>query len=121
MVWEPQAGRRRVFVRKRRTRLDFAAVVKTLCDELYPQAEKIVLVMDQLNTRGVASLYEALGHVALEHRQAVLGHPDHMALQVRDAVYAVVVRGHPRTITPPPNALKANRLKTVGFNRVAGN
>ena len=34
-------------------------MIKTLCDELYPAAEKIVLVMDQLNTHGVASLYEA--------------------------------------------------------------
>ena len=59
MVCEPLAGRRHVFVRERRTRLDFAAVIKTLCDELYPRAEKIVLVMDQLNTHGVASLYEA--------------------------------------------------------------
>ena len=58
MVCEPLAGRRHVFVRERRTRLDFAAVIKTLCDELYPAAEKIVLVMDQLNTHGVASLYE---------------------------------------------------------------
>ena len=59
MVCEPLAGRRHVFVRARRTRLDFAAGIKTLCDELYPQAEKIVLVMDQLNTHGVASLYAA--------------------------------------------------------------
>lgn len=59
MVCEPLAGRRHVFVRERRTRLDFAAVIKTLCDELYPAAEKIVLVMDQLNTHGIASLYEA--------------------------------------------------------------
>ena len=59
MVCEPLAGRRHVFVRERRTRVDFAAVIKTLCDELYPTAEKIVLVMDQLNTHGVASLYAA--------------------------------------------------------------
>ena len=59
LVCEPLAGKRHVFVRERRTRLDFAAVIKTLCDELYPQAEKIVLVMDQLNTHGTASLYEA--------------------------------------------------------------
>ena len=59
MVCEPLAGRRHVFVRERRTRLDFAAVIKTLCDELYPAAEKIVLVMDQLNTHSTASLYEA--------------------------------------------------------------
>ena len=59
MVCEPLAGRRRVFVRAQRKRLDFAAVVKTLCDELYPAAEKIVLVLDQLNTHGPASLYAA--------------------------------------------------------------
>ena len=59
MVCEPLAGRRHVFVRERRTRLDFAAVIKTLCDELHPAAEKIVLVLDQLNTHGVASLYAA--------------------------------------------------------------
>jgi hypothetical protein len=59
MVCEPLAGRRHVFVRAQRTRLDFAAVIKTLCDELYPAAKKIVLVMDQLNTHGVASLYAA--------------------------------------------------------------
>ena len=59
MVCEPLAGKRRVFVRAQRKRADFAAVVKTLCDELYPKAEKIVLVMDNLNTHGVASLYAA--------------------------------------------------------------
>ena len=60
MVCEPLAGKRHVFVRAQRKRPDFAAVIKTLCDELYPQAEKIVLVLDQLNTHGVASLYAAL-------------------------------------------------------------
>lgn len=59
MVCEPLAGQRHVFVRAQRKRPDFAAVVKTLCDDLYPQAKKIVLVMDQLNTHGVASLYAA--------------------------------------------------------------
>ena len=46
-------------MRAQRTRTDFAAVIKTLCDELHPQAEKIVLVLDQLNTHGIASLYAA--------------------------------------------------------------
>ena len=59
MVCEPLVGRRHVFVRTQRKRPDFAAVVKTLCDELYPAAEKIVLVLDQLNTHGAASLYAA--------------------------------------------------------------
>ncbi len=56
---EPLAGGRHALVRERRTPLDFAAVIKTLCDELSPSAEEIVLVMDQLNTHGVASLSEA--------------------------------------------------------------
>ena len=59
MVCEPLAGERHVFVRARRKRTDFAAVIQTLCDDLYPTAEKIVLVMDQLNTHGIASLYAA--------------------------------------------------------------
>ena len=59
MVCEPLAGKRHVFVRAQRKRVDFAAVIRTLCDELYPAAEKIVLVMDQLNTHGPASLYAA--------------------------------------------------------------
>jgi hypothetical protein len=46
-------------VRERRTRRDFAEAIRTLCDELYPAAEKLVLVMDQLNTHNAASLYEA--------------------------------------------------------------
>lgn len=59
MLYEPLAGVRHALVRERRTRLDFAEVIRILCDELYPHAEKIVLVMDQLNTHTAASLYEA--------------------------------------------------------------
>jgi len=59
MVCEPLAGRRHVRVRARRTAVDWAHVIKELVDELYPKAEKIVLVMDQLNTHSPASLYEA--------------------------------------------------------------
>ena len=59
MLYEPLAGVRHALVRERRTACDFAAVVKHLCDELYPAADQIVLVMDQLNTHSTASLYEA--------------------------------------------------------------
>ena len=59
MLCEPLAGRRHVRVRSRRTAVDWAHVVKDLVDELYPKAERIVLVMDQLNTHSAASLYEA--------------------------------------------------------------
>jgi hypothetical protein len=59
MMSIPLEGKRHVRVRQRRTREDFAAIVQELCDELYPQAEKIVLVVDQLNTHNIASLYQA--------------------------------------------------------------
>jgi hypothetical protein len=59
MSFEPLVGRRHVVVRERRTGVDWAYVVKALVDEQYAAAEKIVLVMDNLNTHGVWSLYEA--------------------------------------------------------------
>jgi transposase len=59
MLFEPLAGQRRVKVTERRTAVDFAHLLQELVDEQYPQAEKIVLVMDNLNTHTLASLYEA--------------------------------------------------------------
>ena len=59
MLFEPLAGRRRVKVTRRRTKKDWACCVKELVDQMYPSAERIVLVMDNLNTHGSASLYEA--------------------------------------------------------------
>jgi len=46
-------------VSERRTRIDFAHCIKELVDVHYPEAEQIVLVMDNLNTHTPASLYEA--------------------------------------------------------------
>ena len=59
MVNEPLAGRRHVRVRDRRTAVDWASVIKEVVDELYPEAQRIVLVLDNLNTHTPASLYEA--------------------------------------------------------------
>ena len=59
MVCEPLAGKRHVRVTERRTAVDFAETVRLLVDEWYPEAEKVVLVMDNLNTHKAASLYEA--------------------------------------------------------------
>ena len=54
---EPLAGRRHITVTERRTTLDFAAQMKHLCDELYPEAELIRVVMDNLNTHTLGSLF----------------------------------------------------------------
>jgi hypothetical protein len=59
-VWvEPLAGHRRVTAREHRTRLDWATEVDQLLNHDYPDAEKVVLVMDNLNTHSIGSLYEA--------------------------------------------------------------
>jgi hypothetical protein len=59
MAFEPLAGKRSVFVRERRTALDFAQVVRFLVSQKYASAQKVVLVLDNLNTHGPHSLYEA--------------------------------------------------------------
>jgi hypothetical protein len=56
---EPLAGWRRVDAQPRRTRIDWARQVQQLLTVDYPGAETVVLVMDNLNTHGIASLYEA--------------------------------------------------------------
>lgn len=59
MVFEPLAGRRRVTVTDRRPEIDFPHVIRELVDEQYPEVDKVVLVMDNLNTHKLSSLYEA--------------------------------------------------------------
>lgn len=56
---EPLVGFRRVWVRARRTKVDCAYVLRDLVDEVYPDAECIVLVVDNLNIHHPACLYEA--------------------------------------------------------------
>ena len=55
---ESLTGQRRVWVRAPRTMCDFAEVLRDLVDEVYPDAERIVLVVDSLNTHHAAALYE---------------------------------------------------------------
>ena len=59
MTVEPLTSESHVKVTERRTKIDWAHFTKELVDDLYPTAEVIVLVMDNLNTHSKASLYEA--------------------------------------------------------------
>jgi hypothetical protein len=59
MITMPLLGWRAVQVTDRRTMLDFAEVIRWLVEEVCEEAEKVVLVMDNLNTHKLASLYEA--------------------------------------------------------------
>jgi hypothetical protein len=56
---EALGGWRRTSVRPRRTAVDWAEEVRRLLDEDYPEAERVILVCDNLNTHTVASLYRA--------------------------------------------------------------
>ncbi len=59
MLCEPLAGWRHVAVTERRTMVDFAHQMRWLVDKAYPEAEKIRVVLDNLNTHRPASLYQA--------------------------------------------------------------
>ena len=59
MICEPKGGWRHVAVTERRTAVDFAHQMRWLVDEAYPDAEVVRLVLDNLNTHQLGSLYEA--------------------------------------------------------------
>jgi len=59
MMLEPLAARRFTKVTNTRTKIDFAYCLRDLSDKYYPHTEKILLVMDNLNTHSLASLYDA--------------------------------------------------------------
>jgi hypothetical protein len=59
MFFAPLEGWRHVKATDRRTAVDYAYALKDLADKHFPDAEKIVLVQDNLNTHKAASLYEA--------------------------------------------------------------
>lgn len=58
MANEPLKGKRLVKVTERKTRKEWAEFVKQISDEMYPEAKKITLVMDNLNTHTAGSFYE---------------------------------------------------------------
>lgn len=59
LCYEPLRGWRHATVTERRTRQDWAAIIQDLVDVRYPDAERIMLVQDNLNTHALGSLYEA--------------------------------------------------------------
>jgi hypothetical protein len=59
MIFEPLAGNRETIVTETRKAVDFAHVLRYTSDVMYPHAEKIVLLTDNLNIHSIASLYKA--------------------------------------------------------------
>jgi hypothetical protein len=93
---EPLAGKRYLKVRKRRTRKDWAYFIKELLTAHYPQAEKVVLVMDNLNTHSPASLYEVFPPAeakALADKLEIHYTPKHASwLNIAEIELSVLVR-----------------------------
>lgn len=69
VAFRPLLGWREVVITERRTALDFAAFLEHLADDIYAEADKITLVLDNLNTHSPASLYQAF-EPAAAHRLA---------------------------------------------------
>lgn len=59
LAFEPLAGHRRVPVTERKTSVDFARFLRRVSDDWYPEAERVVLVCDNLSTHTPAAFYEA--------------------------------------------------------------
>ncbi len=59
MAFEPLKGRREMRVTERRRKSEFAETMRYLADDLYPEAERIRLVVDNLNTHSPAAFYES--------------------------------------------------------------
>ena len=77
---ETLAGWRHASVRERRTKLDWAEEIRCLLTEIYPAKEKIILVMDNLNTHSKSSLYQAFPAAeaaALANRLEIHDTPKH--------------------------------------------
>ena len=58
MIAEPLSGWRRVEVRKHKTKIDWAEEIRILLEEDFPQAKKVKLVCDNLNTHTLGAFYE---------------------------------------------------------------
>src|SRR5262249_52852533 len=69
LFFNPLSGWRRVSCRDSRTRADWAEEVRRLLEQDYPKARRVTLICDNLNTHGIASLYEAFP-AAEAHRLA---------------------------------------------------
>ena len=102
LAFEPLAGWRQVAVTDTRKRGDWAHFVRHLVDEQYRDAERIVLVMDQLNTHSLASFYEVFPPAEAQHladRLEIHHTPKHGSwLNMAEIEFSVLARDLPERI-----------------------
>jgi hypothetical protein len=118
MFSEPLGSWRRASARRRRTSVDWAKEVRILLEEDYPHAEKVILVVDNLNTHKIASLYEAFPPElarSLAERLEIHYTPKHGSwLNVAECELSVMSRDCLRNRTPDIATL---RRKINPWNR----
>jgi hypothetical protein len=98
LACEPLTGKRYAKVTKQRTRVDWAEFMREVIDVQYPKAEKIVLVMDNLNTHSPASFYEAFDPQEAERLSEKLEihyTPTHGSWLNMAEIELAVLAGHP--------------------------
>ncbi len=110
MFSEPLGSWRRATARQRRTAVDWAKEMRILLEKDYPHAEKVILVVDNLNTHKIASLYEAFPPElarSLAERLDIHYTPKHGSwLNVAECEISVLSRNCLRSRTPDIAALK---------------
>jgi hypothetical protein len=106
---EALAGWRQVTARPQRTAVDWAQEVAALLEGRYAQAEKVILICDQLNTHGIASLYKAFAAETarrLARRLEIHYTPKHGSwLNLAECELSVLTRQCLRNRTPSLRAL----------------
>jgi hypothetical protein len=95
MFFQPLLGWRHVRVTDRRTKIDFAECMRYLVDDLFPEAETIVIVLDILNTHSSAGLHDAF-EPACVLQQAMLGRQADLAVDAQAGSPKLVVQGDGR-------------------------
>lgn len=110
LAFEPLAGWRHVSVTSSRKRGDWARFVRELVDGRYRHAEKIILVMDQLNTHSVASLYEAFSAVEahrIAKRLEIHHTPKHGSwLNMAEIEFSALARDLPERVGDQPTLIR---------------
>ncbi len=110
LVFAPLVGWRHVEVTTRRTAKDVGAFLRYVVDEVYEEAEKVVLVTDNLNVHGAGSLYEAFDPATARRlTEKIEWHytPKHGSwLNVAECEFAVLTRQCPSRRTPTIGELR---------------
>lgn len=105
MVCEPLAGRREIFVRENHNRLNWAETVRYVAEDMYPQAERLTIICDNLSAHKPSALYEIL--------------PADRARQILRRIEFINTPKHGSWLNVAENELSV--LKRVGIKKRVGN